>query len=78
MMEIEEPYLAWCFDEAVVTFGHWVEAKLEEKDPVRKGGQVVGYRPRWRITELLGVEKPRRVSIQALKAMFGSELEVVP
>lgn len=47
--------LAWCFDHAVSQFGHWVEAKLDEQVEVRKGGKVVGYRPKWRLEQLLGV-----------------------
>jgi hypothetical protein len=78
MTGIDEPYLAWCFDEAVSTFGRWVEAKLDEQDPILRNGQVAGYRPRWRITELLGIETPQKASVQALKAIFGSELEVLP
>ncbi len=56
-------------------FGHWVEAKLEERDPVYRNGHVAGDRPRWRLAELLGIQQTRKVSVAALKAIFGSELE---
>ncbi len=71
----DAPYLAWCFDEAVSLFGGWVEARLEEREPIRRGGKVVGTRPRWRLGELLG-EKPRVASAGALRAVFGGEMEI--
>lgn len=67
----DEPLLAWCFDQAVNWFGRWVEAKLDEREPVRERGQVVGHRPRWRLGQLLGTEKPRRATREALIAMLG-------
>jgi len=67
----DEPLLAACFDQAVNWFGRWVEAKLDEREPVKERGQVVGHRPRWRLGQLLGTEKPRKATREELIAMLG-------
>lgn len=46
-MGIEHLYLAWCFDQAVSSFGLWVESKLSERD--KKG------KPKHRLETLLGI-----------------------
>jgi hypothetical protein len=67
----DEPLLAWWVDEAVGIYGQWIEARLDEREPVKEQGQIVGYKPRWRLGQLLGTERPRKASRQALIAMFG-------
>ncbi len=66
-----EPYLAWCIDEVVNTFGRWVEAKMNEQDEVKRNGAVVGHKPRWRIEQLLGTEKAYLPSADELRAVLG-------
>lgn len=63
--------LAYCFDEAVWLFGSWVDSRLEETVPVKKNGDVVGQRPKYRLGQLLGTEKPKKISEDAIKSMFG-------
>lgn len=61
--------IAWCFDEAVGAFGRWVEFRLDEKKPVKKHGQTVGYKPKWRLEQLLGTEQylvPTEAEINAV------------
>jgi len=47
MVAIEDDWAAWCFDQAIGTFGQWVENKLAERD--KKG------KPVHRIETLLGL-----------------------
>lgn len=46
MAKITDEWAAYCFDNAVHTFGNWVEGKLNETD---KQGN-----PRYRIEHLIG------------------------
>jgi hypothetical protein len=54
----DEPYLAWCLNQAVSWYGHWIEAKLDEQEPIERNGVIVGTKPRWRIGQLLDTDKP--------------------
>jgi hypothetical protein len=66
-----EPYLAWCIDEVVSTFGRWVEVKMSEQEEVKRGHVVIGHKPRWRMEQLLGTEKPYLPSGDELRAVLG-------
>jgi len=55
------PWLAWQFDNAIALFGHWVEARLSERDEKN--------RPKHRLEKLLKLPG-RKANIQEL-ANFG-------
>lgn len=71
LLAIGEPYLAWCLDQAVAWYGHWVEGMLEQKKPVRERGKITGYRPKYTLGRLLGTETPRMPTAQELRAALG-------
>lgn len=63
---IEDEYPAWCFDQAIFTFGRWVENKLNERHEkgLRKG------KPVHRIETLLGLPiATRRISMSEVMTM---------
>jgi hypothetical protein len=66
------PWLAWQFDNAVFTFGRWVDSKLNERD--KKG------KPKHKIEALLGIQKvmpemPAEQVIRMLEAAFGVTMD---
>jgi hypothetical protein len=66
-----EPYLAYCLDQAVSWYGHWIEARLDEKKDVKNSkGQVIGHKPKYRLGQLLGTEKPELATAEQLIAAF--------
>jgi len=64
--------LAFCFDEVVDFYGRWIEDRLDETVPVKEKGHVVGHRPKYRLSQLLGTEKPRTISVKAIQGLFGN------
>lgn len=61
LLALEDPYVAWCFDEAVMTFVVGVEAKLEEV-PTPRGKK--GHEKRKKLqddllSKLLRMPKPK-------------------
>jgi hypothetical protein len=66
----DEPFLAYWLDEAVGWYGMWIEARLDERKEVKEKGRVVGYRPKYRLGQLLGTEQPELPTADALRAAF--------
>lgn len=78
LLGVEDPYAAYQVDAAVLGFGSWVEARLEERD--KKG------RPKWTLAALLeparregDAQAPRRtegfrsLAGKARKAKIGAD-----
>lgn len=57
MVGIEHPYLAWCIDDAIGTWGRDIQNKLEMRD--KKGKSVHN------IYDLLGVDRPTKKMTRA-------------
>lgn len=50
--------LAWMVDQAVSYYGRWVEGMLAVREEVKNTrGQVIGYRRKYRLDVLLGIER---------------------
>jgi hypothetical protein len=69
----EWPVLAWCVDQAVGTYGRWIEAMLSQREEIKgANGKVKGTRAKYRLDVLLGIErKPKPPSRRELIAALG-------
>jgi hypothetical protein len=64
------------FDQAIAQFGIWVEDRLKQTKPITRGNHVVGYKPRYKLADLL-TDRPRQglIDIGALAGMAGIRVE---
>lgn len=60
-----ENYLAWDFDQAILLFGKWIDAKLSEQTKGKNS------RPKHKLADLLRDGGAQRVSIAALRKAAG-------
>lgn len=77
-MGLDDPYTAYCFDEAVYLWGAYVENELREAGEGAKTKKQGEQKVRMRISQLLNPPKREAPVYEAKKEVAGVGLKAIP
>jgi hypothetical protein len=65
------------FDQALAQFGIWIDDRLKQTKPIKRGNVVVGHKPRYKLADLL-TDQPARglIDLGALAGQIGIRVEL--
>lgn len=79
VLALTDNALAYDLDMAVSYFGTVIQTRIDDREEIKKGGQVVGYKPKYStIGEALGLGKPKQSMIQSTEDAIAAGFILTP